>query len=272
MELKELLEGFAAHVGDPKTAEGKLKVKGLVELARKKPEQWPEDVREAMPVFTALVQKAFDAGTGRKGSELTPRITELEGEVEKLTRERDEAVAAADAAKKEPAEREQQLERKVQDLQAKLDAATNALTEERTAHLNDKGETYVDKVLMKLKGRIKDDYLDEVVANRIRKQVRVKPDKSVVLLPPGDEVPYEAKDEREAMALLAEDIYQGVHTDYRISVTDPGSGGSGGQGGGRRPGEPDIITKKAQDFNAQRAARGTNPLLAGRPQPEKAGT
>lgn len=206
-------------------------------------------LNDSGPVVKSFRTRAF--GNGKKAGEeasgsgaaklqeAQDRIQELEGQVADLTAKVPEAKATEERLQK-------QYEKKLEAERKRAEAAEGTLTKERSSRFRTQFSAELADVADK-------DYRDEVLANRYADRYRVQPDGSWQVLRPGEDTPYEAATEAEAVKLLAADVAKLVPPKFRLAHGESGGGITTGSGGG---GQAPAKVEKERIDNARQAVQG----------------
>lgn len=194
--------------------------------------QFAAGKREGASVGTEAATKLADA---------EQRVADLETELADVKAKQPDAAAIEERAAK-------QWQRKVDAEKARADAATTALTGERTTTFREQ----FGKALRDLK--IDGDYADEVLTARHADRHRVREDGTREVLRPGEDTAYEAADVRAAIALLAADVAKTVPPKFQMVGGEGGGGrGTGSYGAG--------ASRTVEQIRDQKRAAGIGPSL-----------
>lgn len=202
------------------------------------------------PVVKAFRSAVFATGKaeGKKsGSAAAEELETARSEIERLTQELHDAQAKVPDAERLKADLTKQWERKVEAATKRAEAAEGTLTKERSSRFRTQFSAELADVADK-------DYRDEVLANRYADRYRVQPDGSWQVLRPGEDTPYEAATEAEAVKLLAADVAKLVPPKFRLAHGESGGGITNGNGGGGAQ-APAKVEKERID-NARQAVQG----------------
>jgi hypothetical protein len=217
MTLDEILVAIGAFIADDKT-----KAKEVAKALR------------AHAQCAPLAQELVNYGAGKKK-------TELDVEIAKLTRERDEANTERDEVKTSLEELKAKtpdvaaIEGKLKDQHAKKIKEKDDLIAEQGRTLKGalsrvQRERFVSQ--LSATHKVDADYAREVLATKYADRFQAADDGKVAVLQLGSTEAYDADSEDKAIELLAADVAKAVPARFVLTNADRGGGSGGGSGGG----------------------------------------